>query len=100
MFTTTDIEIVVERLKALASVSRLQILDCIQKGICTPIDVAKAVKLEPTTVAQHLKILLAAGIAEKIPSLAEGERPTVYYRIRENAKDELLDLIRNIFKMI
>lgn len=92
----TDYEKTVGPLKALASRSRLQILECMQKGISNPSDIAKAVGLEPTTVGQHLKKLLASGIIERITSHAESGTLTVHYRIRNNAKDELLASIQEI----
>ena len=55
-------------LKAVADKSRLQILECIQKGISNPGEIAKELKRHRSTIEKHLRVLLAASIIKKVPS--------------------------------
>jgi DNA-binding transcriptional ArsR family regulator len=80
-------------LKALADKSRLQILDCIQKGISNPGDIAKKLDRHRSTVEKHLRVLLNANIVEKISSLTKGGHLCVCYKIQDGAV-ELLNKIR------
>ena len=80
-------------LKALADKSRLQILDWIQKGIANPGDIAKKLDRNRSTVEKHLRVLLNAGIVEKVPSLTKEGHLCICYRVRENAR-ELLNKIQ------
>lgn len=73
-------------LKALASISRLQILDCIQKGISNPGEIARELRRHRSTIEKHLSILVAANIVEKVPSLTKGGQLTIRYRIKEQVK--------------
>lgn len=79
-------------LKALASKSRLQILDCIQKGISNPGEIARKLGRHRSTIEKHLMVLLTANIVEKVPSLTSGGQLTIRYDIREKVKG-LLDTI-------
>jgi DNA-binding transcriptional ArsR family regulator len=80
-------------LKALADKSRLQILDCIQKGISNPGEIAKKLDRHRSTVEKHLRVLLKAGIVEKVPSLTRGGQLSIRYKIRDNAS-RLLAAVR------
>ncbi|NWG10273.1 winged helix-turn-helix transcriptional regulator [Candidatus Bathyarchaeota archaeon] len=80
-------------LKALAEKSRLQILDCIQKGIANPGNIAKKLDRNRSTVEKHLKVLLNANIVEKVPSLTKEGYLCICYKIRDNA-NELLSRIQ------
>lgn len=80
-------------LKALADKSRLQILDCIRKEIANPGDIAKKLNRYRSTVEKHLRVLLAANIVEKVPSLTKSGHLSIRYKIRDSA-DELLNKIR------
>ena len=82
-------------LKALADRSRLQILECIQKGVANPGDIAKKLDRHRSTIEKHLRVLLKAGIVEKVPSLTEKGQLSVRYKIRGNA-DELLAKIQGV----
>jgi len=73
-------------LKALASKSRLQILECIQKGVSNPGQMARELKRHRSTIEKHLRVLLSAKIVEKVPSLSKGGQLTIRYTMRENAK--------------
>jgi DNA-binding transcriptional ArsR family regulator len=82
-------------LKALADKSRLQILACIQKGISNLGEIAKKLKRHRSTIEKHLRVLLAASIVEKVPSLTKGGQLSIRYKIRDNA-NELLVTIQKI----
>lgn len=84
-------------LKALASKSRLQILECIQNGISNPGEIARRLRRHRSTIEKHLRVLLAANIVEKVPSLSKGGQLTIRYNIREKA-NELLVRIQDVSK--
>jgi len=94
----TSYQRTIKPLAALASESRLQILEYVKRGVNNPVDIAKAVKLDLGTVRQHLRILSEAGIIERIPLVTQGGRLTVNFRVRHDAKDALLTLIQDVFK--
>ena len=77
-------------LKAFASKSRLQILECIQRGFSNPGEIARKLKRHRSTVEKHLRVLLAAKIVEKVPSLSKGGQLMIRYKIRDNAKELLV----------
>lgn len=84
-------------LKALASKSRLQVLDCIQKGVSNPGEMAKRLKRHRSTIEKHLRVLLEAKLVEKVPSLSVGGHLTIRYKMK-NSANELLTDIQNISK--
>jgi len=86
-------------LKALASKSRLQILETIQEGVSNPGEIARKLKRHRSTVEKHLRVLLAANIVKKVPSLTEGGQLTIRYNILENVK-ELLATIQELSQKI
>ena len=86
-------------LKALASKSRLQILETIQKGISNPGEIARKLKRHRSTVEKHLRVLLAANIVKKVPSLTKGGQLTIRYSVLENVI-ELLALIPELSQRI
>jgi predicted transcriptional regulator len=65
-------------------------LDCIQKGLSNPGEMAIEMKRHRSTVEKHLRVLLKAGIVEKVPSLSKGGQLQIRYKIRENAKELLI----------
>lgn len=73
-------------LRALASKSRLQILECIQNGVTNPGDISKELKRHRSTVEKHLRVLLEAEIVQKVPSLSSGGQLTIRYSIPESMK--------------
>jgi DNA-binding transcriptional ArsR family regulator len=87
-----DYEKTEKLLKALANKSRLQILACIQKGTSNPGEIAKKLKRHRSTIEKHLRVLLAANIAEKVPSLTKGGQLAIRYKIRENANELLVTI--------
>jgi len=66
-----NIEETAKLLKALADKTRLKILECIQTGVSNPGDMAGKLKRHRSTVEKHLRVLLKAGIIEKVPSLTK-----------------------------
>lgn len=81
-------------LKALADGSRLRILNCIEKEISNPGEIAKQLKRHRSTIEKHLRVLLAANMVEKVPSLTKRGQLSIRYKIRDDAK-ELLSAIQN-----
>lgn len=86
-------------LKALASKSRVQILECIGRGISNPGHIAKELKRHRATIEKHLKVLLGAKIVEKVPSLTEGGQLTICYKTRNHVK-ELLAVIQDLSQQL
>ncbi len=74
-------------LKAFADAGRLQILGCIQRGVSNPGEISRELNRHRSTVEKHLRVLLKAGIVEKVPSLTESGQLSLRYRIRDNAKE-------------
>jgi DNA-binding transcriptional ArsR family regulator len=72
-------------LKALGDKSRLQIVECIQRGISNPGKMARSLDRHRSTIEKHLRILLKAGIVEKVPSLTDQGHLSISYKITENA---------------
>ena len=86
-------------LKALASKSRLRILEYIQSGISNPGEIARMMNRHRSTIEKHLRVLLAAKIVEKVPSLTKGGQLTIRYRIKENA-NQLVVTIQDVSQNI
>jgi DNA-binding transcriptional ArsR family regulator len=82
-------------LKALASKSRLQILDCLRQGISNPGEIARKLRRHRSTIEKHLRVLLSVEIIKKVPSLTKGGHLTICYEINENAK-ELLSTVQEV----
>jgi len=76
-------------LKAFADKSRLQILECIRKGVSNPGEIAKKLNRHRSTIEKHLRVLLASRIVEKVPSLTEGGQLSIRYKIRDKATEVL-----------
>jgi DNA-binding transcriptional ArsR family regulator len=79
-------------LKALGNKSRLQIVECIQKGTANPGKIARSLDRHRATVEKHLRVLLRAGIVEKVPSLTNQGQLSINYKITENASKLLIAL--------
>jgi DNA-binding transcriptional ArsR family regulator len=77
-------------LKALADKSRLQILECIQKGTSNPGEIAKKLKRHRSTIEKHLRVLLSASIVEKVPSLTKSGQLSIRYKVRDDANEFLV----------
>ncbi len=84
-------------LKALADKSRLQILACIEKGIGNPKEIARELDRHRSTVEKHIRVLLAASLVEKTPSLTKGGHLTIQYRVRGEAR-QLLDAVQRVLE--
>jgi DNA-binding transcriptional ArsR family regulator len=72
-------------LKALGDKSRLQIVECIQRGVSNPGKIARSLDRHRSTVEKHLRVLLRAGIVEKVPVLTSQGQLSISYRITEKA---------------
>jgi DNA-binding transcriptional ArsR family regulator len=81
----TDPKKIESLLKALGDRSRLQILECIQGGIVNPGKMASNLNRHRSTIEKHLRVLLKAGIVEKIPSLTNQGHLSISYKITEKA---------------
>lgn len=84
-----DYEKIEKLLQALASETRLQILELIQKGVSNPGDVARKLNRHRSTIEKHLRVLLASRIVEKVPSLNKSGQLTIQYKICEAAVEFL-----------
>jgi DNA-binding transcriptional ArsR family regulator len=80
-------------LKALADKSRLQILECIPNGVANPGEIAKKLDRHRSTVEKHLKVLLKAGIIEKVPSLTKAGQLSIRYKVCDNATEVLKTIL-------
>jgi DNA-binding transcriptional ArsR family regulator len=72
-------------LKALGDKSRLQILECLEQGIVNPGKISKNLDRHRSTIEKHLRVLLKAGIVQKIPSLTKEGNLSINYKITEPA---------------
>jgi len=93
----SDYEKTEKILGALASKTRLQILECIQRGVSNPGDIARELKRHRSTIEKHLRVLLRAKIIKKVPSLTRGGNLTIRYETPENVK-ELLASIQTVLQ--
>ena len=93
----SDYEKTIRVLKALSSKPRIQILECVQKGITNPAEIAKALRRDRSTVEQHLRVLLEAKIIEKVPSMSKEGQVFTQYNMRSNA-NEFLSRIHDLIK--
>lgn len=80
-------------LNSLASKTRLQILELIREGTSNPGAIARKLNRHRSTIEKHLRVLLAAKIVEKVPSLGKGGQLTIQYKIAEGAV-ELLSVVQ------
>lgn len=83
-------------LKALADRSRLQIVECIREGISNPGEIARALKRHRSTVEKHMRVLLAAGLVEKVPALTKSGQLTIRYEVKE----EVFALLENVENVV
>jgi DNA-binding transcriptional ArsR family regulator len=80
-------------LKALADESRLQILECITNDVANPGEIAKRLNRHRSTVEKHLRVLLKAGIVEKVPSLTKAGQLSIRYKVCSNATEVLRTIL-------
>jgi DNA-binding transcriptional ArsR family regulator len=80
-------------LKALGDKSRLQIMECIQRGVSNPGKIARSLDRHRSTIEKHLRVLLGVGIVEKVPVLTNQGQLSISYRITEKAA-KLLSAIK------
>jgi DNA-binding transcriptional ArsR family regulator len=80
-------------LKALADKSRLQILECIPNGVANPGEIAKKLDRHRSTVEKHLRVLLKAGIVEKVPSLTKAGQLSIRYKVNDSGAELLKTIL-------
>lgn len=80
-------------LKALADKSRLQILECIPNEVANPGEIAKKLDRHRSTVEKHLRVLLKAGIVEKVPSLTKAGQLSIRYKVCDNVTELLKTIL-------
>jgi DNA-binding transcriptional ArsR family regulator len=80
-------------LKALADKSRLRILECISNQVANPGEIAKKLDRHRSTIEKHLKVLLKAGIIEKVPSLTKAGQLSIRYKVCDNATELLKTIL-------
>ena len=80
-------------LKALASETRLHILDLLNKGELTVCEIADALKANQSTISCHLNTLRASGL---VATRKEGTR--VYYALADKTVIEMLELLDELLK--
>ncbi len=80
-------------LKALASHTRLHILDLLSEGEMTVCDIAKALEGNQSTISCHLNSLRTTGL---VATRKEGTH--VYYTIADETVNEVLELLDEILK--
>jgi DNA-binding transcriptional ArsR family regulator len=86
-------------LKVLADKSRLQILEWLSNQVANPGEIAKRLDRHRSTIEKHLRVLLKAGIIEKVPSLTKAGQLSIRYKVCDNATELLktiLDAIQRI----
>ena len=79
--------------KALASHTRLHILDLLSGGEHTVQEIAEALKANQSTISCHLNTLRASGL---VATRKEGTR--VYYTLAHETVNEMLELLDDILK--
>jgi DNA-binding transcriptional ArsR family regulator len=81
-----------EFFKALAHPARIKILELLRSGEKGVNELQAQLEMEPSAVSQQLAVLRSRDIVE-----ARKEGTSVFYRVRDPAVFELLDVARRIF---
>ncbi len=76
---------------------RLQIIESIEKGISNPGEISHKMGLPRSTIEKHIRILVDAGLVEKLPGLTIEGRLRIYYSTTKIAKT-LLETARKIIE--
>jgi len=84
-------------MKAFASSTRLEIIDCIQLGISNPGDIAITINKHRSTVENHLRILLGADVVKKVQTKSKKGLPGSTYVLQKNA-NVLMATIKHLAK--
>ena len=83
-------------MKAFASSTRLEILECIQMGISNPGDIAVTINKHRSTIETHLRTLLEADVVKRVQSKSK-KRTSVTYVLQKNA-NVLMATIKHLAK--
>lgn len=76
-------EKLIKILKALSSAPRLEILDILKGATVSPVEVARDLKRNPSTIEQHLKILCDADIIKKNIVMNDKNQKMITYGTRK-----------------
>lgn len=71
--------------KAMGSESRQKILGAIERGVDNPGRIALELGMPRSTVEKHLRVMMRAGVVEKVPVLDEEGHISVRYEINRVA---------------
>ena len=72
-------------MKALASQTRLEILDHIQRGITNAGEIALSMDRHRSSIDRHLRILTDANVVKKIPGKTKQGKIVAIYTLEKNA---------------
>ncbi|MHA1737058.1 MAG: ArsR/SmtB family transcription factor [Candidatus Heimdallarchaeota archaeon] len=72
-------------MKALASQTRLEILDHIQRGITSAGEIALSMDRHRSSIHRHLRILADANVVKKIPAKTKQGKIVAIYTLEKNA---------------
>ncbi|MHA1245006.1 MAG: ArsR/SmtB family transcription factor [Candidatus Heimdallarchaeota archaeon] len=72
-------------MKALASQTRLEILDHIQRGITNAGEIALSMDRHRSSIDRHLRILADANVVKKIPAKTKQGKIVAIYTLEKNA---------------
>lgn len=81
--------------KAMGSGSRQKILGVMERGVVHPGRIARELGMPRSTVEKHLRVLMKAGVVEKVPVLDDEGHISVRYALNEVAhrlRDALQEL--------
>jgi DNA-binding transcriptional ArsR family regulator len=84
-------------MKAFASATRLEIIECIQLGITNPKDIAITINKHRSTVDNHFRILLDADVVKKVHPKTKQGKVGVTYVLHKNA-NVLMATIKHLAK--
>ncbi|MFX0197838.1 MAG: ArsR/SmtB family transcription factor [Candidatus Hodarchaeota archaeon] len=82
---------------ALGNERRLQIIESIERGTSNPGEISHKMGLPRSTVEKHIRVLVSAGLVEKLPGLTIEGRLRIYYNTTKIAKT-VLESVRKIIE--
>ncbi len=84
-------------MKAFASETRLEIIECIQLGIINPQDIALTLNKHRSTIDNHLRILIEADVVKKIQVKTKQGKIGITLVLQKNA-NVLMATIKHLAK--
>jgi ArsR family transcriptional regulator, arsenate/arsenite/antimonite-responsive transcriptional repressor len=82
-----NIQLLIERLKALAEPKRLLLFDLIMQGVQCNCELGASLRMSPNLISHHLNVLRQAGLVNVERDASDGR--WVYYSINTGALEEL-----------